>query len=241
MIWSENKKVTPHDLDINNLLSASGALRYMQDAAYFQMYYNPPSMDQLRADGKIFLLSRVSMSIYAPVKVGDELVAQSWACESKGVSFLRSCRLLRGDETVAELSSVWALKDAESGRLLKIEDYPQSYDNQPPVTLDSPSRVRIPRDTALKLVGEYSVGYNDCDINRHINNTKYPDILCGFVPDMTDKRVAKISISYCHEAPMCENVKVYIGMGDEDDSYYFRTVRCDGQVNVEAYLELDDI
>ena len=241
MIWSEHKKVTPHDIDINDLLSASGALRYMQDAAYFQMFYNPPSMAELRRDGKIFLLSRVSMSIYAPIRVGEELVSESWACESRGVSFLRCCRLLRGEETVAELSSIWALKDAVDGRLLRIEDYPQSYENHPPLTLDAPSRIRIPRDASQKLVGEYTVRYNDCDINMHINNTKYPDILCGFVPNMLGKRVAKISISYCHEAPLGENIKVYIARGEEDDSYYFRTVREDGQVNVEAYLALDGI
>ena len=241
MIWSENKKVTPHDIDINDILSASGALRYMQDAAYFQMLHNPPSMLDLRRDGKIFLLSRVSMNVYAPMRVGEELVSESWACESKGVSFQRCCRLLRGEETVAELSSVWALKDAESGRLLKIEDYPQSYDNHDPLTLDAPSRVRVPRDATLKLVGEYAASYNDCDLNMHINNTRYPDILCGFVPDMLGKRVAKLSISYSHEAPLGESVKVYIARGEEDDSYYFRTVREDGQVNVEAYMVLDDI
>ena len=241
MIWSENKTVSPHDLDFNNILSASGALRFLQDAAYGQMYYNPPSLDQLRAEGKVFLLSRVSMSLYTPVYAMEKLVAQSWSCESKGVSFNRCSRLLRGEETVAELSSVWALVDAENGRLLKIEDYGQSYTNEPALTLDAPARVRIPRDASLTLSGEYTVSYNDVDINRHINNTNYPDILCGFIPDMQGKRVVKLSISYVHEAPLGESIKIYTTHGDEDDSYFFRTVRADGQTNVEAYVELEQI
>ena len=241
MIWNENKTVSPHDLDFNNVLSASGALRFLQDAAYGQMHYNPPSLDQLRAEGKVFLLSRVSMSLYAPVYAMEKLVAQSWSCESRGVSFNRCSRLLRGEETVAELSSVWALVDSENGRLLRIEDYGQSYTDEPALTLDAPARVRIPRDATLALVGEYTVSYNDVDINRHINNTNYPDILCGFIPDMEGKRVSKISISYVHEAPLGESIKVYYTHGDEDDSYFFRTVRTDGQTNVEAYVELDKI
>ena len=241
MIWSENKTVSPHDLDFNNILSASGALRFLQDAAYGQMYYNPPSLDQLRAEGKVFLLSRVSMSLYTPVYAMEKLVAQSWSCESKGVSFNRCSRLLRGEETVAELSSVWALVDAENGRLLKIEDYGQSYTNEPALTLDAPARVRIPRDASLTLSGEYTVSYNDVDVNRHINNTNYPDILCGFLPDMTEKRVSKLSISYLHEAPLGENIKIYLSRGEEEDSYLFRTLRADGQTNVEAYIELDNI
>ena len=241
MIWSENKTVSPHDLDFNNILSASGALRLLQDAAYSQMYHNPPTMDDLRAEGKAFILSRVAMSLYAPVFVHEKLVSQSWACESKGFSFNRCCRLMRGEETVAELCAVWALVDTENGRLLRVEDYDQSYENEAPLTLDAPSRIRIPRDSVLSLVGEYAVSYNDVDINRHINNTNYPDILCGFLPDMTGKRVSKIGISYVHEAPLGENIKVYSTGGSEDGSYFFRTVRADGQTNVEAYIELDNI
>ena len=241
MIWNENKTVSPHDLDINNILSASGVLRFLQDAAYSQMYHNPPTMDELRAEGKIFILSRVAMSIYAPAYVQEKLVSQSWACESKGFSFNRCCRLMRGEETIAELCAVWALVDADSRRLLRVEDYGQTYENEPMLTLDAPSRIRIPRDVPLSLVGEYAVSYNDADINLHINNTNYPDILCGFLPDMKGKRVSKISIAYVHEAPLGESIKIYLTRGDEDDSYYLRTVRADGQVNVEAYLELDRI
>lgn len=239
MIWNENKTVSPHDLDLNNILSASGALRFLQDAAYSQMYHNPPTMDDLRAEGKTFILSRVAMSLYAPVYVQEKLVSQSWACESKGYSFNRCCRLLRGEETVAELCAVWALVDTESGRLLKIDEYAQTYENEEPLTLDAPTRIRIPRDASLSLVGEYAVNYNDVDVNRHINNTNYPDILCSFLPDMTEKRASKISIAYIHEAPLGESIKVYLSRGEEEDSYFIRTLRADGQTNVEAYIELD--
>ena len=241
MIWKENVTVSPHDLDLNNILSASGTLRFLQDAAYSQMYHNPPTMDELRAEGKIFILSRVSMSIYAPAYVQEKLVSESWACESKSYSFNRCCRLLRGEETLAELCAVWALVSAEDRRLLRVEEYGQSYENEPPLTLDAPTRIRIPQDAPLSLVGEYAVSYNDVDVNRHINNTNYPDILCGFLPDMCGKRVSKISIGYLREAPLGESIKIYLARGDEEDSYFFRTVRADGQVNVEAYLELDEI
>ena len=90
-------------------------------------------------------------------------------------------------------------------------------------------------------MGEYNVNYNDVDVNRHINNTNYPDILCSFLPDMTKKRASRLSISYLHEAPLGESIKVYLTRGEEDDSYYFRTVRADGQTNVEAYIVLDNI
>lgn len=241
MLWAENKVVSPHDLDMNNILSATGALRLLQDAAYSHMYYNPPSMDQLRAEGKVFLLSRINMNLYAPVNVCEKLVSETCACDSKGFSFIRYSRLKRGDEIVAELTAIWALVDAETKQLLRVSEYPQSYESLSLPGLEPPSRIRIPRDAEMTLRGEYRVSYNDVDINKHVNNTKYPDILCGFLPSMEGKRIIKINLSYVHEAPLGESIKVYSMPGEEDDSYLFRTVREDGQTNVEAYVVLDSI
>ncbi|MBR2460987.1 MAG: hypothetical protein IKB34_07145 [Clostridia bacterium] len=239
MIWSENKTVSPHDLDLNNIMSASAILRALQDAAYDHMYYTPPSMDDLRREGKVFLLSRISMTVYAPIRVCEGVVAETWACESKGVSFLRCSRLLRNGEPVAELSAIWALLDVESGRLLRVTEYPQSYSNEPPLDVTAPARIRIPRDVEMTLAGEYTVSYNDVDINRHVNNTNYPDILCGFLGSMEGKRAVKVCINYIKEAPLGDTLKVYVTPGEEEDSYLFRTVRSDGAVNVEAYIVLD--
>ena len=58
---------------------------------------------------------------------------------------------------------------------------------------------------------------------------------------MKGKRISKISIAYIHEAPLGESIKVYLTRGEEEDSYYLRTLRADGQTNVEAYIELDRI
>ena len=241
MIWSENKTVSPHHLDFNNVASASAILRYMQDAAYGQMYHNPPSMDDLRKENKVFVLSRLVMNVYAPLHVCEELVAESWACESRGASFLRCCRLKRGEETVAEVTAIWALVDAETKRLLRVSEYDPPYSCEPPLEMDAPARIRIPRDAEMTLVGEHSVIYSEVDINRHINNTNYPDILCSYAGDMRGKRVSRISLNYCHEAALGDTLKVYSAEGEEEGSVIFRTIRSDGQVNVEAEIFFDQL
>lgn len=237
MIYSEPKTVSPHDLDENNIASASAILRYLQDSAYGQMYNNPPSMDDLRRDGKTFLLSRIAFTSYQPLKVYDKLISQSWACESKGASYLRCGRLLRGDDVVAELMAIWALIDIPSKRLLRVSEYPQPYTNEPPLELEMPTRLRIPKDAEMSLLGEYTVFYRDVDLNRHINNTNYPNILCSMLPDMSGKRVTKAVINYNHEAALGNTIQVYsMPHASDPDTVLFRTVRPDGQTNVEAEM-----
>lgn len=240
MKYSIQRTVSPHDLDLNDIASPSAVLRFMQEAAYMQIQNFKPTMSELRAENKVFVVSRTSMSIYEPLKVCDEITASSWACDSKGVSFLRCAEITRNGSRVAELSSVWALVDPETRALWRVTDYTPSYGTEPPSELDLPTRIRIPKETPLSLAGEYRVSYADADINRHINNTRYPDILCGFLPSMEGRRVIKFAISYIHEAPLGSTLKVYVSREDEG-SFWVRTVNEDGGVNTEAEIVLEDI
>ncbi len=240
MKWSIKRTISPHDLDLNDIASPSAVLRYMQEAAYMQMQYCKPTMNDLRAENKVFVVSRTSMSIYAPLNVCDEITASTWACESKGVSFLRCSEIIRDGQKVAELASIWALVNPETKSLWRVSDYNPSYETEPPSELDLPARIRIPKETPLTLCGEYRVSYNDADLNKHINNTKYPDILCGFLPDMYGKRVIKFSISYIHEAPINTTIKVYTSKED-DGSFWVRTVNENGSINTESEIVLEEI
>lgn len=240
MKYTFEATVTPHDLDENNIASASAVLRYMQEAAYRHLTVCPPTMDELRAENKVFVLSRLSFSIYSEIRFDDRLTVSTWPSESKGVSFPRSARVVRNGETVAELVSQWALIDPSRRSFWRASDYTPNFEYEDQIELDLPSRIRIPSWVELMLVGEYTVLYRDCDINRHLNNTEYPDLLCGFVPSMLGRRVVSMSISYINEAPLGVKLKIYCSKED-DGLFYIRTVLPGGQANVEARIVLEEI
>ena len=208
MKWSITRTVSPHDLDFNDIASPSAFLRFMQEAAYLQMQYCKPSMSELRAENKAFVVSRLTMSLYAPLNVCDEIEATTWACDSKGVSFLRCAEITRDGQRVAELASIWALVNPETHSLWRVSDYQPQYETEPPSELDLPARIRVPKDLPMSLAGEYRVGYNDADLNRHINNTHYPDILCGFIPDIEKKTIRSIGINFKYAAPYGDTLTI---------------------------------
>jgi acyl-ACP thioesterase len=86
----------------------------------------------------------------------------------------------------------------------------------------------------MSLVGEYTVTYRDTDVNGHMNNTNYADILCGCIPNMKQLRVKSIGINYSSEAVLNEELKIY--MSKIDGKFYFRTIRSDGKTNIEAEI-----
>jgi len=239
MKHTENYRVAIHDTDVNNIVSASAVLRYMQEAGNLQCEGTNADTKKLRAEGKAFILSKLSMNIYKPLYAYDQIIAQSWPCDSKGMSFNRCARILRDGNIIAELATVWAFVNLNDRKLIRVTDFDVDMSLDEPLELDMPARVRIPRNAELSLVGERTAMYSDIDINNHVNNTNYIDMLCDFIPNMKGLRVISVIINYINEMPLGETVKVY--SLENDGTYYFRTIRENGSTGVEAEIVIDEL
>ncbi len=240
MKWSGEYRVNANDVDRNNVVSASNLLRYMQDAANSQMEADGPSYMELMQAGLSFVLSRIRVSSYRPLRPHDRVTVQSWACESRGAQFYRCYQVLRDGVIVAEGVSVWALCSIKDKKIHRVNEFDLHYGQDEMLELDLPSRFRIPEDVKLTLTGERTTEYADVDLNGHMNNTRYPDILCSFLStDMRGQRVISMGISFLSEAPLGETLKFYTGQSD--GVHYVRTVRENGMTNVDAEILLEPL
>ena len=235
MKWEEKFKVRFHDTDSNEILGASQTFKYIQEAAMRQLHAQKPTYTELLKQGKAYLLSGIRVEMYYPVFAYEEITARSWACPSKGVSFIRSYEIERDGEIVCEAVSSWALVSIADKKLMKVDEVDTSnYYMDEAIRTEHPLRIRIPNALPMSLVGEYTVIYRDIDVNGHMNNTNYADMLCSFIPNMKHLRIKSIGINYSSEAALGEELKIY--MSKIDGKFYFRTVRSDGKTNVEAEI-----
>ena len=210
----------------------------MQDTVNRQMEKIGPSYDELMSRHLSFILSRMKIKFYAPILSHDMIESSTWATtKSRGVSFYRCYEVKKNGETVAEASSIWALVDTDTGHFVKTSDFGAPYGECEPLEIDLPRKLQ-PLGELLK-VGEKTVFYGDVDQNVHMNNTVYADVLWNFVPGFKTKRMTSIDILYVSEAPLGETVEIY--RGETENGYFFRTVRSDGKVNVEAVIEAEEI
>ncbi len=236
MIYKTDIEVDIHEVDYNGVARASAIMRYMQTAAQNQLTENGMSYDQLIERNRAFILSRITMEFSEPLRAYDRLSALSFPCDSRGFSFLRCHALERNGHPVARAVSVWALIDTETHGLVKVNDFELGLTTNKPLDI-SLSRFVMPKKIAP--VDRFKVRYSDTDQNRHMNNTRYPDMYSDFLP-LEKKRIERISINYLNEAPTGEELTVYSCV-DEQGIYYFRTVREDGLTNTEAEIILTDI
>ena len=237
MKWTEQYRVSSQDVDLWRIASPSAIMRFMQDAANCHMEGAGASYDELFDGGRAFVISRFAMSLGGVIRSHDEIVVETWAAPSRAASFNRCYRVFCGGETVAEASAVWALVDVASGALVRVEDASLDYGEEEAIDIGAPIRFRIPAELPMSAVGRHLVTYADVDVNRHMNNTKYADMLCSYLPDAVDaRRVREFSILFSSEAPLGDEIGICRAV--DGDVCYFRTTRSDGRINVEARIAL---
>ena len=241
MYYSAHYRTKWHDTDGDGILRPSALLVYMQETANIQCReYGMDLNDLHHQEGKGFLLSRMMVRILAPLHAYEDIEVRTWCIDNKGYNFIRCFAVYRGEEQVALAVSHWALIDINEKKMIRTTDFRRDfpYGDLPEETL-LPARVRIPAATDMEAVGQRAIVYSDLDFNRHMNNTRYPDMICDFLPSMEGRRVTSLSLSYLREAAFGDTLAVSRApMEGEGEGYLIRTTRPDGAVCLEAEVEL---
>ena len=240
MKYTRNYTVKWHDTDANRQVCPSNILAYMQETSNYHLIDAGMSLDVLRdTRGLAFILSRITIRMRAPLFAHDEIKVETWVCESRGLSFNRCFRILRGETVIAEAFSIWALLDLHQKRLLPVSEFP--YDIEPGPAPDATlcARVRVPAINAMEQAGAREIVYSDIDYNGHMNNTHYPNMLCDFTPGICQKRVKGMSLSFLHEAAFGHTLQVF--RAEREDGYAFRTVDEEGKTCLEAVLLTENL
>ena len=232
-----------HMTDDRGFCRAAEMMRFMQETATMQLEQYGPDYATLCSRGQAFIMSRISIDFPEPVRYFDVLRSTSWPCaSSRGACFDRDFVIYHGETEAAVAASQWAFLDVREHKLLRVEACDIAFTREEQVTTTLPLRFRIPKDAVLETLGTHKVSYSDIDTNRHMNNTRYCDLYCDFLP-MQGKRIAAIAIAFANEATAADTIMVTGSTEpDENGLYYIRTYRSsDNAVNTEAVVRLENL
>ena len=108
-IYSEENRIGTYSCDRNKVAKLSGILQATQEAGRKQMALQKPSYDDLQAEGKALMLSRLDLKIYDTLYFDQPLRVYSWPCESMRATWPRGYAIDRDGERIIEASTQWAL------------------------------------------------------------------------------------------------------------------------------------
>ena len=165
----------------------------------------------------------------------------TWHRGASGIIFNRDFDIFIGDELVGEGVSAWVVADIEDRKMLR------------PSSIDTIAGAKVPdraKDRQLKLIREpkekehsypRTIRYSDLDINGHMNNTKYADVLMDvFSPEeMAGKFVSQMQLNYSQECKMGEIMD--ISRLISGDSCYMDGCCGDGKRRFEATVQLQSV
>lgn len=221
---AKEKKITIRSYDVmyNSTHKISSLYKYFQQIASDDLDAFGISYEALLERGIVFVLAKMKTVFYAPLHKKDEFFLKSCHRRVKGVSFIRDYILTKNGETVAEASSYWVLMDINTRKLCRPSVL--NSDISEPLELCSfeiDERFSFP-DFVEADNYCYDVAFSDIDENRHMNNTRYPDICLDALGEIPDNAyVSEIFIDYLAESKLGERLEIQYNKSHLDDCHYF--------------------
>lgn len=228
---------TTHVDQMNNI-RPSVMLSFFQDMATDHAAIMGISRDYLaRNYNACWLVARTWYKLSRPLKVGKTVTIKTW---HRGVSPLivyRDFDLFVEDELVGEGVSGWVVADIDDRKMLRPESVAEIVSSPVPETVKEKTLrpIRRPKDAAH--VYARTVRYSDLDLNGHMNNTRYADlVLDAFTPEEMEGRfIAEMQLNYSQECKWGETMEVARKM--DGDSCYIDGCCGDSQRRFEANLQ----
>ena len=146
----------------------------LQEAANAQCAAYRLTGDDLREKGLMWVVLRYLVRVPRWPEPGETVRVLTWPGETRHGMYLRYFRLVKGEECLMEGSSLWAVVDRQSRRMLQpnqsgveIPAQHTGMESRPPM---APKR----RETVE--TGLFTVPEDYLDGNGHMNNTRYFDL-----------------------------------------------------------------
>lgn len=209
-----------YDVGPNRQLRLSALLRWQQEVGERHVTHYQLDWESLAEKGLAFVLARGCGVIHRLPHTGEAVRLETWSDHIRGAQFYRGYRLLdEAGNRLTESMAAFALVDVESHRLCR----PTGTELN-----GLPSAVResaCPLPPALKTtpplgeVGRWCVPHSAVDLNHHLNNTVYADLLTDFLPAALRERTPRAyALYYLTEAKEGEVLTLHYG--SEGDEHY---------------------
>ena len=222
MIYQESLTTRWHDTDATLSVRPSQLLVYMQEMAFGHLNSVGRNLDDLRfEEGLAFILTRLTLKFYKPIRPAERIVAKTWISEGRGMNFPRYFQITDTEGApCAEGASTWVLLNLNTRLPVRVSDFDYGFAAEEPLPFSTPRRFGLPEE--MIEVGQRKIVYSDIDYNGHMNNTRYPDMICDFLPAEAIPGIHTMHLEFAREAKLGSTLRVLRGarVTDEGDTVY---------------------
>ena len=226
------------DVDGRNQYKASALLNHLQNAATLAAEDGGFSRETLvERYGAFWMLARSWYRLARPLRYEDRLTVRTWHRGGKGAIMYRDYDILANGQPVGESVSAWVLASLDSHKLMRLGAIAELSGTGGGELCKTMTLAKLRQPGDLDEAERRPMRYSDCDLNGHVNNTRYADFACdavGMESLAEDRYLAEMQIGYLAECRPGETLTLQTsGLGD---SRFVRGVDDAGKSRFEAAL-----
>lgn len=235
--YTETATVLNADADFRSLLKPSALLRYVEQVSADHARTFGMTDQFFKDHGVAFLVGKQALKFDRVPQRAEKLTLLTRAEASRRGSVKRITTVTDAEgKQVAMVDCRWIVVRLAEGRILREPGWTVEGFWNETVEGELPLQLHKCRE-GLASAGEWTVRYSQCDLNGHLNNAFYLDLVCDALPlDVVRKGpVTFASINYHREVPMGETVEVFYAPSAEG---WYIIGKHNGQTSFECYVEL---
>ncbi len=237
--YTETMTVMNADADFRSLLKPSALLRYVEQVSADHARTFGMTDQFFKNHGVAFLVGKQALKFDRVPQRAEKLTLLTRAEASRRGSVKRITTVTDAEgKQVAMVDCRWIVVSLAENRILREPGWTVEGFWNETVEGELPLQLHKCRE-GLASAGEWTVRYSQCDLNGHLNNAFYLDLVCDALPlDVVRKGpVTFASINYHREVPMGETVEVFYAPSAEG---WYIIGKHNGQTSFESYLELGE-
>lgn len=205
--------------DINGACKLSALLDAMQFTAHMHNKAAHVGRDDLSTKGLSWVLFKTEVEIERYPSIGETITIQTFTKVSRYKFFPRYYLVLDcAGNVLCKAGSLWMLMNNTSRNAVSAVAsgivIPEEEDHEIPIKISTLSK----KVECHAISGQYSPLYTDIDINGHVNNVRYVDVLCNSLgmKIMREKEINFVSIDYNYEIPQDIIIQTNLMLKEEE-------------------------
>ena len=233
-------RIESYDVQPNGYVKFSSLMRILQELAGNDLDAGNLTYMNLYNHNCAFVITKITLQMLDYIKLYDKIVVETYPRPVKGISFQRDFIIYCNGKKVALSSTIWCLIDLEKRSILR----PDVLNELGTVSTTTDNQFSLPfirRRIDKKSLYETDVRevyYSQLDMNGHLNNTFYSDIIFDSLPnaDKIDIKDLFFEINFKNESRLGEKLTVNTTDPSCNEIDILAVKSSDGQPCFSAYL-----
>ena len=217
-VYSREMLLRSRDVDMFRRLRTSELFRLLQEASIAHTEELGMGRDKTLDRGLLWVLLLQRAEIARMPEYDERIVLRTWPGKTMHLLFTRYYSMdTAAGEHLLSASAMWGLVDQNTRKMIFPEKYGIVVDGV--VTGEEIALPSAPRRMECTESRQFTVPYSYVDINGHMNNAHYFDLVEDCIPAAAEGKALKgIQIEYSNEARFGESFTV--NWGCSENTYY---------------------